>query len=771
MLTSTSSSLQGLLSTVLIASVASQTISFSPTVSPTFNVSNLNDTKSKCDGAFIPYWGTEGETNIALFFAYTLALFYFFGGVGIAADVFMGSIEAITSVRRKVTINAGEYEREVDIAIWNKTVSNLSLMALGSSAPEILLAIIEVTLNDFQAGDLGPGTIVGSAAFNMLIIIAICVIITPVKRVEEIVVLYITAFASVWAYLWLYLIVEVISPGICEIWEAVVTCLFFPLMLLFAYFADRGWFDSDVCSHRMKKMGRCGEGQLKSSPQKAMEHLVAVNQVPVHSQGTSAWRTELRREIRKMGRDHKNMTKEQIYIAVFQKLKSHPESPVLPTYEPDSNGVRRSVSLATGYDDNTDLTVGFPEATFSCKEDVKQIQIIVQRTGDLNVPVTLKYTVKEGTAKIGKHFKVMNGSTGRTGSIKFAPFEKQQGIEIAISNTDEYNPNSHFNIELDIVDNDSSKPVLWMNKRTKVTILDTAQFNGTSDRICKSIVGFFKAIFSDQQAEHPYVEQIRMSLRFDDGDDDDDDDDSDDEDGSPGDKYDSDRDVEHANESTDSMTRSKKDDDDDDDDDEHTLLEWVIYVFLFVPKVMLGLFTPPVNYCNGWATFLMSLFWIAVYTAICGDLAKGLGCTVGLKDAVTAITFVAFGTSVPDTFASKIAAEEDPNADPAIGNVTGSNAVNVFLGIGLSWLAGAIYQNTVNDAEFIIPDSSLGFSVLLFTVFAIVWFAILTFRRNFLGGELGGGPCKYVTAGIFCFMWLMFILLASFVEYGYIEGF
>jgi Ca2+/Na+ antiporter len=54
-------------------------------------------------------------------------------------------------------------------------------MALGSSAPEIMLAIIEVIGNDFNAGALGPGTIVGSAAFNMLMIIAICVSIGPLK--------------------------------------------------------------------------------------------------------------------------------------------------------------------------------------------------------------------------------------------------------------------------------------------------------------------------------------------------------------------------------------------------------------------------------------------------------------------------------------------------------------------------------------------------------------------------------------------------------------
>ena len=71
---------------------------------------------------------------------------------------------------------------------WNDTVANLTLMALGSSSPEILLSVIEICGNNFEAGDLGPGTIVGSAAFNLLVISAICVIAiegTAVRRIKN----------------------------------------------------------------------------------------------------------------------------------------------------------------------------------------------------------------------------------------------------------------------------------------------------------------------------------------------------------------------------------------------------------------------------------------------------------------------------------------------------------------------------------------------------------------------------------------------------------
>ena len=68
-----------------------------------------------------------------------------------------------------------EYVR-TKVNVWNPTVANLTLMALGSSAPEILLNVIETvqTLGS-KPGELGPSTIVGSASFNFLIISGISI--------------------------------------------------------------------------------------------------------------------------------------------------------------------------------------------------------------------------------------------------------------------------------------------------------------------------------------------------------------------------------------------------------------------------------------------------------------------------------------------------------------------------------------------------------------------------------------------------------------------
>lgn len=92
---------------------------------------------------------------------YFIFLLYLFLGIAIIADIFMSSIETITSRKRKIRYpDPGEKDKylTVEVRLWNDTVANLTLMALGSSSPEILLSIIEIIGNRFEAGDLGPGT-------------------------------------------------------------------------------------------------------------------------------------------------------------------------------------------------------------------------------------------------------------------------------------------------------------------------------------------------------------------------------------------------------------------------------------------------------------------------------------------------------------------------------------------------------------------------------------------------------------------------------------
>jgi len=232
-----------------------------------------------------------------------------------------------------------------------------------------------------------------------------------------------------------------------------------------------------------------------------------------------------------------------------------------------------------------------------------------------------------------------------------------------------------------------------------------------------------------------------------------------------------------------------------DDSHKRSVIVYVLHA-ISLPWKLLFAFVPPVSIAGGWLAFIMALGLIGVVTAFISDLATLLGCTLGIEDSITAITLVAMGTSLPDTFASKQAAEQDPFADASIGNITGSNSVNVFLGLGLPWLIAAIYwsnegrtaqwekevwavyQNAYDsksealnefnkllsdnpDGGFFVRAGDLGFSVIVFCTCALVCLGCLALRRKLYGGELGGpfGP-KIASSTFFGLLWCAYVLFS-----------
>lgn len=98
-------------------------------------------------------------------------------------------------------------------------------------------------------------------------------------------------------------------------------------------------------------------------------------------------------------------------------------------------------------------------------------------------------------------------------------------------------------------------------------------------------------------------------------------------------------------------------DDDEEESGEERLPSCFDYImhFLTVFWKVLFAFVPPTEYWNGWACFFVSISLIGVLTAVTGDLASHFGCTIGLKDSVTAVVFVALGTSVPGGWSTALA--------------------------------------------------------------------------------------------------------------------
>eukprot|EP00413_Alexandrium_margalefii_P040242 CAMPEP_0204584462 /NCGR_PEP_ID=MMETSP0661-20131031/46350_1 /ASSEMBLY_ACC=CAM_ASM_000606 /TAXON_ID=109239 /ORGANISM="Alexandrium margalefi, Strain AMGDE01CS-322" /LENGTH=461 /DNA_ID=CAMNT_0051593907 /DNA_START=64 /DNA_END=1449 /DNA_ORIENTATION=+ len=214
---------------------------------------------------------------------------------------------------------------------------------------------------------------------------------------------------------------------------------------------------------------------------------------------------------------------------------------------------------------------------------------------------------------------------------------------------------------------------------------------------------------------------------------------------------------------------------------EATALDWVGHLVSLPWKLLFSLL-PPTSFFGGWACFYTSLAGIGGLTIFVSDLAELFGCVIGIGDDVTAIVFVALGTSMPDLFASLSAAREEPTADASIVNVTGSNSVNVFLGLGLPWTIGAIYWAVVGQTEewkqrypklaqeagpnggasFVVESRNLGFCVLIFGTACAAALLILHLRRKCLGAELGGPFVPKVACFCaFIVFWLGFISVSS----------
>lgn len=126
-----------------------------------------------------------------------------------------------------------------------------------------------------------------------------------------------------------------------------------------------------------------------------------------------------------------------------------------------------------------------------------------------------------------------------------------------------------------------------------------------------------------------------------------------------------------------------------------SLSDAIMHFLLITWKIFFALI-PPVKTGGGFPAFFIALGLVGAITAIVGDVAELLGCVLSIPPAITAITLVALGTSVPDTFASVTAAQGSEYADSAVGNVTGSNSVNIFLGLGLPWVICAQYGLSID---------------------------------------------------------------------------
>ncbi|XP_070973371.1 sodium/calcium exchanger 3-like isoform X1 [Oncorhynchus clarkii lewisi] len=899
----------------------------SPTTTDSHNATCSEGTSRCKPGIVLPIWYPEDPSmgdKMARVIVYFVAMIYMFLGVSIIADRFMAAIEVITSQEKEIIIKRANGETTTaTIRVWNETVSNLTLMALGSSTPEILLSVIEVCGHNFVAGELGPSTIVGSAAFNMFVIIGLCVSVIPegeTRKVKHLRVFFVTAAWSIFAYIWLYMILAVFSPNVVQIWEGLLTLAFFPICVILAWLADRRLLFYKFMHKKYRADNHRGVIiETEHERSKSIEMMDGggkmVNSHFAHDGGAAhnlisliegkevdESRRDMIRILKDLKQKHPEKEMDQLvemanYYALSHQQKSRAFYRIQATRMMTGAGnilkkhvaeqTKRSASVqevcVVGEEVEEYVSrIAFEPAVYQCLENCGAALLAISRKGgDMAKTIYVDYKTEDGSANAGADYEFTEGT------VVFKPGEFIKEISVGIIDDDIFEEDEHFFVRLSnvrVLESDEDETLLSPNSLpypkallgfpaiATVTILDddhagiftfetdtchvsesvgvmevkvlrTSGARGTvivpyrtmegiakgggedfedtygelefkNDETCKMVQvkviddeeyeknkNFFlelaeprmvdmslqkalllaedvpKLLSEEEEAkrnaemgkpslgEHSKMEVfIEESYEF---------------------KNTVDKLIKKTNlalvvgtnswrqQFMEAITVSAGDEDEEDSGEERlpSCCDYVMHFLTVFWKVLFAC-VPPTDYLNGWACFFISIVIIGMLTAVIGDLASHFGCTIGLKDSVTAMVFVALGTSVPDTFASKVAAVQDTHADASIGNVTGSNAVNVFLGIGVAWSIAAIYWH-MQGKQFVVEAGSLAFSVTLYTIFAFLGVSVLLYRRRaHIGGELGGPRGhRLATSAFFFSLWFLYILFSSMEAYCHIEGF
>lgn len=807
---------------------------------------------------------------------YFFGLMWTFMGMGIVCDQFMAGIEAITEAERIVWRKVHGVRRKFRVKVWNPTVANLTLMALGSSAPEILLTAIELWANKFFSASIGPQTIVGSAAFNLFIISAVCVTALPspeTRRIEGLDAFTVTATMSLIAYSWLLAILLLFSPQRVEIWEGVVTFMMFPILIILAFLADRGDLRRIICCQRRQE----DLWSIEEERQRSIQVYGKVLPDETLQRLKFGFGPEMARAMTKKAGDLNQAMR-----------RTH-----------SGFGMGRSWTSATVK--KSGPIVGFTQKRHMAVECQGTVKVKVQMSKVCTYDVSMSYSTRDGTARADQRYKPVEGE------LTFQAGVTEREIEVPIIDDDVWNPEETFMIELDdLTDGYQSEDAIqrsnnsadavrafeaernWAGQPSEfttkssfkaaiagrttsasswgnweevdhsanfgiriavVTILnddiagtlvfgadEVVAHQGTTTEInvyrnndsCGEVSCMYETLDdsavcgSDYEPaqgtlcfaageKHKTIKirivpsedrgEERFKVRL--------------FEPSGGAVFDSNTDGGEdcaicdviiaaagnaplhmrlyrflVNEDRWAMAKELWADQrrellycngSAEDQAEAGIVDWIMH-FVGLNWKLMFLITPPPMVGGGYPCFVVALVLIGAVTTIAGDLASLLGCCIGIPDDITAVTLVALGTSLPDTLASRNAAQNDASADNAIGNITGSNSVNVFLGAGISWTFGAIYWEMKGPTEewqrhthrgetfkelflgdypnggFIVPIPSLMFSVALYTGLAFICLSLLAYRRRRFGGELGGLEyAQYRDAIILISLWVIFI--------------
>jgi solute carrier family 8 (sodium/calcium exchanger) len=306
-------------------------------------------------------------------------------------------------------------------------------------------------------------------------IIGLCMYVIPddeVRKIKHLRVFFVTATWSVFAYVWLYVILGPISYGEVEVWEGILTFLFFPATVYTAYVADRRLFcykymskayrtnkrgmivqseKSDIASRAQEKFKDFEEDEtdpaLAEFERHRREYINTMKRIRLENPDITPGELEMRAREEVMSKGPKSRAYYRLQatrkLAGKQDLgKKLRDRLAEEAAELDKENVEEKEVEEEKKEDGV-MRLFFDPPHYTVMENIGSFEVtIVREGGDLNTVVQVDYKTEDGTACSDGDY------TEAIGTLTFGPGVTEQKVTLSVEDDDVFEEDEHFYIRI-----------------------------------------------------------------------------------------------------------------------------------------------------------------------------------------------------------------------------------------------------------------------------------------------------------------------------------
>ena len=282
----------------------------------------------------------------------------------------------------------------------------------------------------------------------MCFVIAVCNFVIPkgeIRRIKRLGVHLVMSVWSAFSFVWLYFMIGVISPGEIEIWEGVLTLVFFPLAVISAYIAHKSGAKPSAITYRVGD-----NGIIVETTSDSVSDQIHLKQFPeeLESEDVHQFEDERRRflsHLQTLRHAHPDLDVPELELMAAAELFE--KGTISRAFHRMTVATKltglQSIQVRQKSHRNDLLNLSRPPVSsspshvtkilfnpghYTVSETVGILRAVVMReNGDLKRSVLVDYMTEDGGAVAGK------GYVSVKGTICFRPEETQQEIQIKIN--------------------------------------------------------------------------------------------------------------------------------------------------------------------------------------------------------------------------------------------------------------------------------------------------------------------------------------------------